>query len=54
VRLELEGHVVTAEERLLTGLGRVRDVAVLSDGSLALTTDYEDGALVRVTPAEPS
>jgi glucose/arabinose dehydrogenase len=51
VRLSLEGPMVAAEERLLPALGRVRDVAVLSDGSLAVVTDYEDGALLRVVPA---
>jgi glucose/arabinose dehydrogenase len=51
VRLELNGPYVTAEERLLTDLGRVRDVAVAPDGSLLLTTDYDDGALIRVTAA---
>jgi glucose/arabinose dehydrogenase len=51
VRLEIDGHAVRAEERLLTGFDRVRDVAVLEDGSLLLTTDEPDGALVRVTRA---
>lgn len=49
VRLELDGYAVQAEERLLKGLDRVRDVAVLADGSLMLTTDAPDGALVHVT-----
>ena len=51
IRLELQnGAVVAAEERMLTRLGRVRDVEVLADGALMLTTDFDDGALVRVTP----
>lgn len=49
VRLEMTGPMVTAEERLLTGLGRVRDVAVAGDGALLLVTDYADGALIRVS-----
>ena len=49
VRLEMTGPMVTAEERLLTDLGRVRDVAVGADGALLVVTDYADGALIRVT-----
>jgi glucose/arabinose dehydrogenase len=49
VRLEMQGPLVTGEERLLTDLGRVRDIEAMSDGSLALVTDYEDGALIHVT-----
>jgi glucose/arabinose dehydrogenase len=58
VRLELEadsesgGMRVIGEERLLRDLGRVRDVAEASDGSLLLLTDAPDGALLRVTPDE--
>jgi glucose/arabinose dehydrogenase len=48
VRLALEGDRVAGEERVLEGLGRVRDVEVLGDGSLLLLTD--DGAIQRVTP----
>ncbi len=54
VRLDLDGHLVTAEERVLPELGRVRDVAALSDGSIVVATDYEDGALVRIVPATAS
>jgi len=50
VRLELDGETVVAEERLVAGIGRVRDVDVDVDGSLLILTDYEDGALIRVTP----
>ena len=35
-------------------LGRVRDVEVDSDGGLLAITDYEDGRLVKITPAESS
>lgn len=52
VRLSLDGHMVTQEERLLTDIGRVRDIAILDDGSLLLATDSEDGRLVTVTRAE--
>lgn len=50
VRLEIEGERVTGEARYLTGIGRVRDVAVASDGALMLLTDEANGALIRVTP----
>lgn len=49
VRLSLNGHLVTSEERLLTELGRIRAVEIDTDGSLLVTTDEEDGKLVRVT-----
>lgn len=52
VRLAMEGPMVVEEERILTDLGRVRDVEVLSDGTLLLATDYEDGALVHVVPGD--
>jgi len=51
VRLEMEDGVVTAEERLAPDLGRVRDLAVDSDGSILAVTDFEDGQLVRIAPA---
>ncbi|MDT0683524.1 PQQ-dependent sugar dehydrogenase [Roseicyclus sp. F158] len=49
VRLELDGDTVTGEERLATDLGRVRDVVVDEDGSFLLITDYDDGALLRLS-----
>lgn len=49
VRLALDGGKVTGEARDLDGIGRVRDVAVASDGALMLLTDAEDGALIRVS-----
>ncbi|RBI82582.1 PQQ-dependent sugar dehydrogenase [Rhodosalinus halophilus] len=52
VRLELQGPLVTAEERILTDYGRVRDVEVLSDGSFLVATDYADGQIVHVTEGE--
>ena len=51
VRLEMEGDRVAGEERLAGDLGRVRDVAVDHDGSVLVLTDFEDGALVRITPS---
>ncbi|WP_251977718.1 PQQ-dependent sugar dehydrogenase [Salinicola avicenniae] len=51
VRLTLDGERVSGEQRLLTSLGRVRDVAEGPSGALWLLTDATDGALIRVTPA---
>jgi glucose/arabinose dehydrogenase len=48
VRLSLDGDTVTGEERLVSGLGRVRDVDVDQDGSVLALTDYADGRLVRL------
>lgn len=52
VRLEMEGPLVTQEERLLTQLSRVRDIELLDDGTLVLAMDLEDGRLVHVTPSQ--
>jgi len=53
VRLRLEGEKVVHEERLLNGvLGRIRDVRAGPDEYLYLLTDYSDGELVRLEPAE--
>lgn len=52
VRLELGDDRVEAEERLLTGFGRVRDIEVLSDGSFLFVTDKPDGEIVHVTPGD--
>jgi glucose/arabinose dehydrogenase len=51
VRLRLDGEKVVAEERLLRGIGRVRDVRAGPDGYLYLLTDAADGSLLRVEPA---
>ncbi len=51
VRLTMAGSRVTGEERLLTDVGRVRDVEELPDGSLLVLIDDADGAILRVTPA---
>jgi glucose/arabinose dehydrogenase len=50
VRLEMQGDTVTGEERLLTGQGRIRDLAVAPDGALLALTDADDGAVLRLTP----
>ncbi|MFQ8433476.1 PQQ-dependent sugar dehydrogenase [Amaricoccus sp. W119] len=51
VRLELDGERVTGEARYLDGIGRVRDVDVAADGSVMILTDADNGALIRLTPA---
>lgn len=52
VRLELDGQRVTGEERLLTDLGRVRDIATGPDGALWVITDERDGKLLKITPEQ--
>lgn len=51
IRLRLDGENVTAEERMLQGVGRVRDVRAGPDGHLYLLIDAPDGALLRLDPA---
>ncbi|WP_119353112.1 PQQ-dependent sugar dehydrogenase [Azohydromonas sediminis] len=49
VRLSLDGHRVTGEERLLTNLNaRIRDVRQGPDGWIYLLTDSPDGQIVRL------
>lgn len=50
VRLKLDGDTVVGEERLLEGIGRVRDVAEAPDGSLLILIDSGNGQVRRVTP----
>lgn len=50
VRLKMENGRVVGEERLLTDVGRVRDVEVLEDGSVLILTDSGRGQVLRVTP----
>ena len=51
VRLELAGHRVAHEERLLETLGhRIRDVAVGPEGAVYAVTDERDGKILRLTP----
>jgi glucose/arabinose dehydrogenase len=49
-RIELAGGKVVREEKLLQGIGRVRDVRQGRDGFLYILTDESDGKLVRVVP----
>jgi aldose sugar dehydrogenase len=52
VRLTVDGHAVTGEERLLQNLyERIRDVRQGPDGALWLLTDNSAGRILRVTPA---
>lgn len=52
VRLTINGHAVTAEERLLQNLyERIRDVRQGPDGALWLLTDNSAGRILRVSPA---
>lgn len=51
VRLTLNGHTVTSEERLLENLHeRIRDVRQGPDGALWLLTDSTNGRVLRVAP----
>ncbi len=53
VRLVLEDGRVTGEERLMQGVGRVRDVATDGSGALLVLIDAaEDAPLYRVTRAD--
>jgi glucose/arabinose dehydrogenase len=50
-RITLSDGKVAGEQRLLEGVGRVRDVRQGPDGLLYLVTDEDDGKLVRVLPS---
>lgn len=52
VRLTLADGHVTGEVRYLQGQGRIRDVDIAKDGAIMILTDAENGALIRVTPAQ--
>jgi glucose/arabinose dehydrogenase len=46
---------ITGEEQILTdAYGRLRDIKEMPDGSLLVTTDSDDGALLRISRAEGS
>jgi glucose/arabinose dehydrogenase len=49
-RIEIAGGKVAREEKLLQGIGRVRDVRQGRDGLLYILTDENDGKLVRLKP----
>jgi glucose/arabinose dehydrogenase len=49
-RIELANGKVVREEKLLPGIGRVRDVRQGRDGLLYILTDESDGKLVRLLP----
>lgn len=51
VRLSLDGTEVTGEERLDVG-ARVRDVRQGPEGAVYLLTDEDDGAILKLTPAD--
>lgn len=52
VRLDVDGDTVGGEERLLESLGlRIRDVAEGPDGAVYVATDEDDGAILRIAPA---
>lgn len=50
VRLSLDGQTVTGEERIDLG-HRIRQVRQGPDGAVYVLTDEEDGAILRLTPA---
>lgn len=50
VRLKLQNGRVVGEERLLTDAGRIRDVEVLTDGSVLVLIDAGRGDVLRLTP----
>ena len=52
VRLDLQGGRVRGEERLIEGVGRVRDVAVSADGALLVAIDAADAPILRLTRAD--
>jgi glucose/arabinose dehydrogenase len=50
VRLDIDGDTVTGEERLVEGIGRVRDVAVDADGSILIVVDEgDDSRMMRLS-----
>jgi len=51
-RLELHGDTVIAQEVLLDGRARIRDVENGPDGYLYLLTDARNGQLLRLEPVE--
>jgi glucose/arabinose dehydrogenase len=52
VRLTLDGEKVAAEERLLEGIDRIRDVRVGPDGLVYILTDANNGRILRLEPVK--
>ena len=52
-RVRFDGHREIETEKLLEGVGRVRDVRTGPDGFLYLLIDAKNGRLVRVEPTTP-
>ena len=50
LRLRLRGSRVVAQEKLLKGVARVRDVEMGPDGALYVLFDHASGRLVRLVP----
>ena len=48
VRLKMQGGRIVGEERMLTDVGRIRDVEVMDDGAVLVLLDA--GQVLRVTP----
>ncbi len=48
VRLRLKGDRVAGEQRLVQGIGRVRDIEVAPDGALLVLIDGDPGSLIRL------
>lgn len=48
VRLKMQDGLVIGEERMLTDVGRIRDVEVLADGAVLVLLDA--GKILRVVP----
>lgn len=53
-RLTLEGQKVVAEETILTGHGRIRDIRQGPDGLIYLAIDHRRGAAMNILRVEPA
>ena len=52
-RMEVRGDQVVHRELLLTGLGRIRDIAIGPDGLVYLLLEHQAGSrIVRLVPAK--
>lgn len=49
-RLQLDGNKITAEEKLFSGIGRVRNVALSPDGFIYFSTE-DPGYIFRIIPS---